>query len=627
MKTLPIYLAILFFVTTVMAGLPPTSLKGQEGTKATTFNFEVPNKQATKTSTGGLIETGNTNLIENPGFEHSTFSTGWTLTAGSSASESSVVISGKKSYKATLSAQTLELYQVSTTHAAQFNGTVPGIASCRVKTSLSGIYVCSRLNGSTQLNNCAEVTAGAGWVNGRAPFPLGATSSGVAVVSGTMSSGVVTPGNVTGDVYIDDCFVGVSKDFDEYPAIKLGQSYTPTFTGFGTVSSVDVTYDLNGNILTVRGRFLSGTSTATEAQMTLPTINGSQAVVAGLPYHPATTIRAGGAIIPSTGDNSLHILSTNGLGYVRFGLNSGGLAATSPANGNSIVSSGQQMAFNFSVPIAGYAATVNTYSDQCQSDIGCANEYSARVTSAGVVTTENGVDWINGSCTVSATGYILCPVNSGVFTVAPSCTATIEASGNDRCVNVDQATTSTVDVRTFTCSTGTANSQAFNVECRKQGADYKARRNNVAIIKRPPTYWYYDTGAGHGSTRNKIRQISTPRAQVGTGATCANDATNGFSCVANNTADYCVTYCDVGGTTNQFGLSVNTTLYTTSIGSLAYSDGMRGNVITSAANLPSCISRCFALTAGDIVRPHTDGTPNSTSNAVNFSITQGKENY
>lgn len=62
--------------------LPPTTTKGQlDAGKTTTFNFEAPAYQITKTgSTTGLIETGSTNLLRNPSFEATTFSDGWTRT-------------------------------------------------------------------------------------------------------------------------------------------------------------------------------------------------------------------------------------------------------------------------------------------------------------------------------------------------------------------------------------------------------------------------------------------------------------------------------------------------------------------------------------------------------------------
>lgn len=70
MKNILLLISLIISAEAV-CGLPPTTLKGQSGTKATTFNFEVPHNQATKVSGAGLIETGNKNRLKNPGFESS----------------------------------------------------------------------------------------------------------------------------------------------------------------------------------------------------------------------------------------------------------------------------------------------------------------------------------------------------------------------------------------------------------------------------------------------------------------------------------------------------------------------------------------------------------------------------
>lgn len=64
-----------------LAGL---SSKGQsEGSAVVTTNLEVPYNQLTTTATNTrLLETGNTNMLVNGSFEHSTQSTGWTLGSG-----------------------------------------------------------------------------------------------------------------------------------------------------------------------------------------------------------------------------------------------------------------------------------------------------------------------------------------------------------------------------------------------------------------------------------------------------------------------------------------------------------------------------------------------------------------
>ncbi|MBL0233166.1 MAG: hypothetical protein IPQ08_05835 [Chitinophagaceae bacterium] len=72
-------IALLLISSQAFAGLPPTTIQGQSDSSAKTkFGFQVPHNQST--DLGGikaLIETGNTNILKNPGFEGG--STGWTL--------------------------------------------------------------------------------------------------------------------------------------------------------------------------------------------------------------------------------------------------------------------------------------------------------------------------------------------------------------------------------------------------------------------------------------------------------------------------------------------------------------------------------------------------------------------
>ena len=108
-----IFLTTILFTTQALAGLPPTTIKGQADTgKPTTFNFEVPNSQATVTSpTTALIETGNGNLLKNASFEapQPTVSTvsGWTLgsfsgTPFTSTAATTNVTDGNKSARITM---------------------------------------------------------------------------------------------------------------------------------------------------------------------------------------------------------------------------------------------------------------------------------------------------------------------------------------------------------------------------------------------------------------------------------------------------------------------------------------------------------------------------------------------
>lgn len=187
---------ILFLISfNTIAGLPPTTSAGQEQSNVTTFNFKVPNAQSTLISGGSLLETGNYNLLINPSFEHSAFSTAWTLNNGSS-SVSTSPFHGKQAYQISATAQTPDISQSSTINAAQLSGRT-GIARARVKTSQSTIQVCGLANGVEQ--NCTSVTGDNTWQLIAVSFRLGDTSSGVKIKS---------TGSITGTILIDDTFVG-----------------------------------------------------------------------------------------------------------------------------------------------------------------------------------------------------------------------------------------------------------------------------------------------------------------------------------------------------------------------------------------------------------------------------------
>ena len=179
------------------------TLQGQAGgAKLTVGTIQVPNNLATKTgSINALIETGNTNILANPSFEHSASDTAWTVggTAGLVGDSQTVVIHGKKSYFFTTSSQTINLSQTSTLYQAQFADGVQGLASIRVKTDHTGTCsVCSINNSTVSTTNCVTVQANNKWGLYKVPFILGATNNGISLAC---TSG-------SGTTYVDDAFVG-----------------------------------------------------------------------------------------------------------------------------------------------------------------------------------------------------------------------------------------------------------------------------------------------------------------------------------------------------------------------------------------------------------------------------------
>jgi hypothetical protein len=214
--------------------------KNENGSTVTLEEIQVSNNQLTQTDVNKhLLESGNSNILANPSFEHSTVSTSWTSSAGTLAEDLSVVVNGKKSLSVTLSTQALAVTQDSTLYAAQFADGVQGLASVRVKTSLSGIRVCSRQAGVTSTTNCVNVQGNGKWGLYKVPMILGATSNGISIASNGTS--------LTGTVYLDDAFVGAVDLKTDVPtvvvnsasasgAINAGTQFSGTFTIFGSPS-------------------------------------------------------------------------------------------------------------------------------------------------------------------------------------------------------------------------------------------------------------------------------------------------------------------------------------------------------------------------------------------------------
>ena len=218
MKFITFLFTVFFWFNAV--AVAPYGFKGQQQSQ-TLYSNVLQGQNNLVTNMGGinaLLETGNKNILTNPSFEHATFSTGWTNSAGTFTQDTSVEIDGLKAASLVLSSQSMALHQDSTLYASQYADGVQGLASVRVKTSVSGIKVCSRQAGVTVTSLCVDVQANGKWGLYKVPFILGATSNGISINSNGTS--------VTGTVYIDDSFVGAVDLQADVDASKIaGESY------------------------------------------------------------------------------------------------------------------------------------------------------------------------------------------------------------------------------------------------------------------------------------------------------------------------------------------------------------------------------------------------------------------
>lgn len=223
------------------------SAKSQNNASVIAEEIQVPNNLLTQIDTNKhLNETGNKNILSNPSFEHSTFSTSWTNVAGTFTQETSIVIDGKASAKLVLSAQTMSLVQSSTLYQAQFADGVQGLASVRIKSDVA-LKVCSVQAGTVSTTNCVNVVANNKWGLYKVPFILGGTSNGISIASS---------GAVSGTAYIDDAFTGTTSLTQEMNACN-DVSCETEFSA--RVSSLGVASAENKDLINSCSRSTTGT--------------------------------------------------------------------------------------------------------------------------------------------------------------------------------------------------------------------------------------------------------------------------------------------------------------------------------------------------------------------------------
>lgn len=119
---------------------------GSTGLGNSASTILVPNNQSTKINAyQALVETGNTNLLVNSGFEHSTPTTGWTLTNATAAVNTTNKLEGAKSLQVTPTVAGGGIKQIITLNASNLLGS-QGVIEVPVRTSGTDVKVCFLAN-------------------------------------------------------------------------------------------------------------------------------------------------------------------------------------------------------------------------------------------------------------------------------------------------------------------------------------------------------------------------------------------------------------------------------------------------------------------------------------------------
>lgn len=150
---------------------------------------------------------------------------------------------------------------------------------------------------------------------------------------------------------------------------------------------------------------------------------------------------------------------------------------------------------DFEISVYFYPSGTDTVvNSKCANDISCENNFSMEISTANIgtgVNTEN-LDWISGNCSWGASVWT-CNFNSGIFTQAPICTATLGFSPTSTgAVSINSISSSSITIQVV--DNAVSVQKAFKLSCQKSGSDFKAKQNIQGFLASTVT-----------STNNSIR--------------------------------------------------------------------------------------------------------------------------
>lgn len=255
-------------------------------------------------------------------------------------------------------------------------------------------------------------------------------------------------------------------------AVRMDQTnygwtqYTPTFTGFGTVSTHDCWHKRNGDDIMLRCKFTAGTTTATEARVSFPNNLISDAV-------KVVAVQRVGFCADNLSINpSKTVLAESGVGYVTFGNTAGAGGGIAKVNGNTYWSSTNVLSFTATVPISGW--TQNQSAPLIIGGVTSSYEGTLKIESATVdsscgstpctITRQFGTGIT--SITRSSAGRYVAVIAAGTFSVAPICQVSAYSSVSiNRVCKLDAVTTTTAAGIGCIDSTFGAQDSNFTITC------------------------------------------------------------------------------------------------------------------------------------------------------------------
>lgn len=423
-------------------------------------------------------------------------------------------------------------------------------------------------------------------------------------------------------------------------------AYTPTFTGFGTITNNSTFWRRVGDSVEIDLKFTSGSATATQAQITLPngiTVDSTKA--------PSIRVCGYGQTSGTANSGGFSLNANGGDAFLTFGRDA--QTGVTAINGNALAGSGDILSIKALVPISGWSSGGGTSPILSLSDWapetgitassiagqGTPSAFSVESRRVGDVKEFRGT-YTSGTIAASEFSITL-PQNidtsklpsdafgTKVGMIVGGGAVNVWGGGNTAFLFYDNSTNNKLYAAT-TMSTSALTKANGNVFANTGGKVYFEfaiplsgwTSVSSGTLTAPRSEVTVDSGNGHGSTNTKIRRFTNTRKSTGTAITYADSAANGGSFTINEAGVYTISYHDwnsVSGFT-VCAISVNDSAMTTDASSLTYAQGMRSIIDGPSNGLVGQVSWTGNLSVNDIVRAHTNGANNDTGNLSMFTI-------
>ena len=266
------------------------------------------------------------------------------------------------------------------------------------------------------------------------------------------------------------------------------ETYSPTYTGFGSVSNSSANYRRNGDTLEVNGSFTAGTNVAIAPSLTLPNnllLNTAKLSLSNIDTASGNTVGSFGNDTVSVNQFGLMVTApatNNSVVYFSsVGAAQGSVASNIPAShGNLITGNNGVVSFSFSVPIEGWTSYEDNY-ERIYAVEQNENEFSARIANNGTASITSESSNFIESVTRDSVGVVTVNFKDGFFTETPSVTLGAEIV-QTRAITINSLSLSSMTVSSFTSSAGSLEDWDFSFHASRQGADRKDLQKQLASI-------------------------------------------------------------------------------------------------------------------------------------------------